>query len=406
MMQGFGWDSCDKGGWYNILSGQVDEIKELGVTQLWLPPPSNSVSKQGYLPGQLYDLDTPYGSKSELVSLLSQLRDAGIASLADIVINHRCADEQDEKGRWNKFADKVEHPGRSIAWGRWAIVGDEEDGFGGQGSRDSGAGFDPAPDLDHANEEVRESLKDWLRWLHSEIGYSGWRLDYVKGFAAKYAKEYVAETVGADAPVVGEFWADLNWRDSTLDRNQDGARQALINYLDSADGMFSMFDFPTKGILQEAVRNTEYWRMRDDSGKAPGLLGWWPSRSVTFLDNHDTGSTQQHWPFPKDKVMTGYAYILTHPGVPCLLHDHVFSWKLAKEIKPLIELRQRVGIHRRSKLEILCAEDDMYVARIDNKLTLKLGPRYDMGSHVPSKDDGWAMVANGCDFAIWERKDS
>lgn len=76
--------------------------------------------------------------------------------------------------------DKVEHPGRSIAWGRWAIVGDEEDGFGGQGNRDSGAGFDPAPDLDHANEEVRGSLKDWLNWLHSEIGYSGWRLDYVK----------------------------------------------------------------------------------------------------------------------------------------------------------------------------------------------------------------------------------
>ena len=32
-------------------------------------------------------------------------------------------------------------------------------------------------------------------------------------------------------------------------------------------------------------------------GKA-GVLGWWPSRAVTFLDNHDTGSTQAHWPFP------------------------------------------------------------------------------------------------------------
>lgn len=79
-------------------------LQALGVTQLWLPPPSNSVSKQGYLPGQLYDLETPYGTKDELMALLSQLKEAGIASLADIVINHRCADEQDEKGRWNKFA--------------------------------------------------------------------------------------------------------------------------------------------------------------------------------------------------------------------------------------------------------------------------------------------------------------
>lgn len=48
--------------------------------------------------------------------------------------------------------------------------------------------------------------------------------------------------------------------------------------------------------------------------KAPGLIGWWPKMAVTFVDNHDTGSTQAHWPFPKDLVGLGYAYILTHPG--------------------------------------------------------------------------------------------
>ena len=35
------------------------------------------------------------------------------------------------------------------------------------------------------------------------------------------------------------------------------------------------------------------------------------------VDNHDTGSTQAHWPWPSDRVMLGYAFILTHPGVPC-----------------------------------------------------------------------------------------
>lgn len=74
--------------------------------------------------------------------------------------------------------DKIEHPGKSVAWGQWAIVG--ADGFGGMGSVDSGAGFEPAPDLDHKNVEVRESLKDWLRWLNNDVGYAGWRLDYVK----------------------------------------------------------------------------------------------------------------------------------------------------------------------------------------------------------------------------------
>ena len=41
--------------------------------------------------------------------------------------------------------------------------------------------------------------------------------------------------------------------------------------------------------MQEAVRNVEYWRLSDKDGKPPGLMGWWPGRAVTFLDNHDTG---------------------------------------------------------------------------------------------------------------------
>lgn len=27
-----------------------------------------------------------------------------------------------------------------------------------------------------------------------------------------------------------------------------------------------------------------YWRLRDASGKPPGVMGWWPSRAVTFLE--------------------------------------------------------------------------------------------------------------------------
>lgn len=52
---------------------------------MWLPPPSQSVAPQGYLPGRLYDLNTPYGSKDELKALTAALRQAGIKSMADIV---------------------------------------------------------------------------------------------------------------------------------------------------------------------------------------------------------------------------------------------------------------------------------------------------------------------------------
>lgn len=178
-------------------------------------------------------------------------------------------------------------------------------------------------------------------------------------------------------------------------------------------------------LPQEAVSKSNYSRLKDDQGRPPGVIGLWPARAVSFVDNHDTGSTQvssrppllrqvgfqryaadvtscmrhmgvnvmshssrlicdeekrsekvlhdtspdsvtetdcclalecqrvldrqtilasrssmfsveysvldtvcfqNHWPFPKDEVLQGYAYILTHPGVPTVFYDHFFEW--------------------------------------------------------------------------------
>ena len=46
---------------------------------------------QGYLPAQLYQLQSSYGSEQQLRQLLAALKQAGISPLADIVINHRWA---------------------------------------------------------------------------------------------------------------------------------------------------------------------------------------------------------------------------------------------------------------------------------------------------------------------------
>lgn len=62
--------------------------------------------------------------------------------------------------------------------------------------------------------------------------------------------------------------------------NQDHARQRICNWLDGHKASAAAFDFPTKGILQYAVGNCEYWRLADSKNKPSGLLGWWPSKSV------------------------------------------------------------------------------------------------------------------------------
>lgn len=47
----------------------------------------------------------------------------------------------------------------------------------------------PHADLDHKNKELRDGLVDWLKWLNRDIGFEGWRFDFVRGYAAKYLCE-------------------------------------------------------------------------------------------------------------------------------------------------------------------------------------------------------------------------
>ena len=63
-------------------------------------------------------------------------------------------------------------------------------------------------DLDHTNEDLRTHLKEWMNWLKDDIGFEGWRFDFVKGYGPQFIKEYVMETVGAQSYNVGEFWVD------------------------------------------------------------------------------------------------------------------------------------------------------------------------------------------------------
>lgn len=61
MLQGFNWDSWkDDASWYETLSNKVDSIADAGFTVIWLPPPTDSVSPEGYMPRDLYCLNSKY----------------------------------------------------------------------------------------------------------------------------------------------------------------------------------------------------------------------------------------------------------------------------------------------------------------------------------------------------------
>ncbi|RZB99474.1 alpha-amylase 3, chloroplastic isoform X1 [Glycine soja] len=386
--QGFNWESHKSGRWYMELKEKAAELASFGFTVIWLPPPTESVSPEGYMPKDLYNLNSRYGTIDELKDVVKTLHEVGIKVLGDAVLNHRCAHFKNQSGIWNLF-------GGRLNWDDRAIVADDPH-FQGRGNKSSGDNFHAAPNIDHSQDFVRKDLKEWLCWMREEIGYDGWRLDFVRGFWGGYVKDYLEASEPYFA--VGEYWDSLSYTYGEMDHNQDAHRQRIVDWINATAGTAGAFDVTTKGILHSALERCEYWRLSDQKGKPPGVLGWWPSRAVTFIENHDTGSTQGHWRFPSGKEMQGYAYTLTHPGTPSVFYDHIFS-HYKTEIATLISIRKRNKIHCRSTLKICKAERDVYAAIVDDKVAMKIGPGH---FEPPSGSQRWSSALEGRDYKIWE----
>lgn len=60
LCQGFNWESHKSGRWYTEFKEKVAELSSIGFTVIWLPPPTDSVSPEGYMPRDLYNLNSRY----------------------------------------------------------------------------------------------------------------------------------------------------------------------------------------------------------------------------------------------------------------------------------------------------------------------------------------------------------
>ncbi len=413
LMQGWRWDSAaaQNPDWYTTMKGLAADMKALGITHVWFPPAtdaevnSNTGNAEGYLPRQLNILNSAYGTQAELQATISAFAAQGIKSVADIVINHRVG----TSSTYGEFTNP--------SWGSSSIVSNDEGGDG-TGAADSGLGFPLAPDLDHTNTTVANGIISYMAAL-KDLGFTGLRYDYAPGYRAGFEESYTNQF--APDLCVAEVWNKFtNFSNTSVSANV----QSEVNFIqgdgascsNSSDAYCGggnqsscgTFDYTTHTLLVQALQYNDYYLLLNQTtmqGPA-GVIGVLPAMEVTFVDNHDTGPAencdvgQNENPVPCGDVMQGYAYILTHPGIPTIFYPHVYDWGLRSQILPLVNARHSAGITSTSAVSVQTAVTGLYAAIITgtaHQLAMKIGPN----GWAPSGGTGWTLLTSGTNYAVW-----
>ena len=339
MMQAFYWDVPSGGNWWNTVSSKVTAWGNAGIGSIWLPPASkaqNGAFSMGYDPTDYYDfgnynqngsLETRFGSKTELVNLITKAHAENIKVYADIVINHNSGGQSEANpftgtNTWTNFS--------GVASGKFKR--NYNDFYkNSYGNNDEGS-FGGFPDLCHANPNVQ----DWLwkrtdavgKYYKNTMKFDGWRFDYVKGFGAWVVKDWNSNVGGFS---VGELW--------------DSNVNTLNNWANSANS--SVFDFACYYKMNDAFDGNNLNLLTDD-------MMWKrnPYKAVTFVTNHDT---DEIW-----AKELAYAYILTHEGYPTIFYRDYEEWLNKTKLNNLIWIHNNKATGNTS---ILYADNDEYVAR-------------------------------------------
>src|SRR4029077_21252963 len=105
----FEWNCPADGSLWKQLAEKAVELKNLGSTAVWMPPPYKCMGggmDTGYGVYDLYDLGefdqkssvrTKYGTKDEYLAAVKAVRDAGMQAYVDVVLNHRMEGDEIEE---------------------------------------------------------------------------------------------------------------------------------------------------------------------------------------------------------------------------------------------------------------------------------------------------------------------
>lgn len=382
MLQGFYWDSYSDTSWANLES-QADELSQF-FELIWVPNSAYanaSSNNMGYHPVYWFDHRSAFGTEAQLRSMIKTFKNKGTGIIEDVVINHRAS----VNSNWLNFPRET-YKGITYQLTASDICQDDEakdNGYKPTGAKDTGESWGGARDLDHTSQNVQDNVKAYEDFLLNDLGYVGFRYDFVKGYAPKYVAMY--NQAANVTYSVGECW--------------DGNKTVVTNWLNGTkqDGKIqsAAFDFPMKYYINDAFADGKWSRL---NGGALCDDNNYKRYAVTFVDNHDTGRFGECPLYAN--VEAANAYILSLPGTPCVWLSHWKTYKTA--IKKQILIRRAAGITNESQILTHQASTQGYTLCVQGtrgKIVLLLGG--DTENAGNTAQDNYKIALEGTNYRLY-----
>ena len=295
----------------------LDYIKEMGFTSIWLNPVLENdqpqASYHGYAITDFYKIDRRFGSNQDFKELVDASRARGIKIIMDLVFNH-CGSEH----WWMKDLPSKDwinvYPEFTRSNYRLSTVSDPYASKADVELTTRGWFDTTMPDMNLKNELVANYLIQNSIWWIEYSGLQGIRMDTYP-YPDKHAMTTWVKRIRQEYPkfnIVGESWisspAKLAYWQKDFP-NKDGYNSHLK----------SLMDFPLADAMGKAFNEGEGWDtglMRLYDILADDHLYRYPLDLVVFAENHDLGRMFHAYKSDVNKMKMAIALLGTVRGIP------------------------------------------------------------------------------------------
>ena len=330
---------------FNAITARLDELKDLGVTILWLMPihPIGQEKKKGtigspYAVRDYYGINPDYGTAGDLKKLVREAHVRGLKVIIDIVANHTS---------WDSVLMKHPEFYKHDAKGNITYPYDW---------------YDIAA-LNYGNQQLRRYMTDMLKHWIREFDLDGFRCD-----------------------VAGEVPTDF-WENARRELEQIKPDIVMLAEAHKAELSVNAFDLDYSWPLHSALTNVLQGRgrasdLRDEWEKE---VREWPKGALhmRFSDNHDERRAIARFGEPAALAASAFVFTLdgvpmlyngmevgdtTESGAPALFEKLPIFWAIAERrkefpqfYKHIMALRRGSAALRRGTLEWLRNSDESRV---------------------------------------------